>query len=93
MKIDGYRVDSILKMKGTVGGKTATAKVTADKAVLQVGHKEITVERKGHGEYKVKMHHVHHGDHISKKEAREFGEQAIKAVRKDAREEVRSKHK
>jgi|AMWB02.1.fsa_nt_gi hypothetical protein len=93
MKIEGHRVDTTLSVKGSVDGKTATAKVTADKAVLQVGHKEITVERKGHGEYKVKMHHVHHGDHVSKKEAREFGEQAIKAVRKATREVVCGKHK
>jgi hypothetical protein len=92
MKVDGHNVVAGFKVQATVDDKTVTVKASTDKAVLKVGDKEVKVERKGHGDYEVKTHHIHHGDHVTKKAAREIGEQAIKAVRKAAREEVR-KHK
>ena len=91
MKVDGHKVHAHEEVKGSVDGKSASVKVSTEKAVIKAGNTEIKVVRKGHGDYQVKMKHVHHGDHITKKAAREVGEQAIKAVRKAAREEVRKK--
>ena len=92
MRVDGHKVHAQVEAKASVGGDSASVKVSTEKAVIKADGKEIKVVRNGHGDYEVKMKHVHHGDHITKKAAREIGEQAIKTVRKAAREEFR-KHK
>lgn len=92
MRVDGHKVHAQVEASASLGGESASVKVSTEKAVIKAGKKEVLVVRNGHGDYKVKMKHVHHGDHVSKKAAREIGEQAIKTVRKAAREEVR-KHK
>lgn len=92
MKVDGYKADATVQIKGSIEGRAVSVKAGTEKASFKVDEKEITVVRKGHGNYAVKMNHIHHGDHVTKKAAREVGEQAIKTVRKAARKEVR-KHK
>ena len=89
MKVDGHKVKASVHAGATLGHKSASVKVTTEKAVIKAGDKEVTVVRKGHGDYEVKMHHVH-SDEMTKKAARELGEKAIKSIRETARAEFRS---
>ncbi len=91
MRVEKHKVDISFSVRGSVDGKAYSGKAGTDKAVLKVDGKKFEVVRKGHDEYKVKMHHVHHGDHIAKETAREMGEQAIKTARKFAHEARKSK--